>query len=107
MKPVVKTVDFKGLILISLTAASSYIDSKMSIGLLFRFLKHVSKTVKSSTNFHPSGKSTPRLFILVRNKIGPRCFPWVYHYKLEGIKVNIQVFDDLRSIRKEGRNYSY
>ena len=54
-KLIVKTVDFKGLTLISLATASSDIDSKMSIGLLFRFLKHISKTVKSSPNFHRSG----------------------------------------------------
>jgi len=75
-KLIVKTVDFKGLTLTSLATASSDFYSKMSLGLLFRFLTHVSKTVKSSKNFHLFGDSTPRLFIMVRNKIWPKRFPW-------------------------------
>jgi hypothetical protein len=75
-KLIVKTGDFKGLTLISLVTASSDIDSKMSIGLLFKFLKHVSKTDWSSKNFYLSWKSTPRLFIIARNKIRPKRVPW-------------------------------
>jgi len=74
-KLIVRTVDFKGFTLMSLATASSYIDFKISIGLLFRFLKNISKIVKSSTNFHLSGISTPRLFIKVINKIGPKRIP--------------------------------
>jgi len=102
-KLIVVTVDFKGLTLKSLATALSDINSKISIGLLVRFWKHVSKAIKSSTNFYLSGKSTPRLFIMVRNKIGPD----VHHYKLGGVRENIHVFDDLCCIRKDGGNYSY
>jgi hypothetical protein len=45
-KLIVRTVDFKGLTFISSVRASADIDSKMSIGLLFEFLEHVSKTSK-------------------------------------------------------------
>jgi hypothetical protein len=56
----VKTVDVKGLTLILLVTASSDTNYEMSIELLLKFSKHVSKTAKSSANFHRSGKSTPR-----------------------------------------------
>ena len=69
-------MDLRGFTVMSKSKASSPISLRILIGSLIKFLKQVSTTVRSSTNFHRSGNSFARLLIITEKRRGPRRVPW-------------------------------
>ena len=69
-------IDLEVFTLMSKSAASSAMSLRILIGLLTKFRLQVSTTARSSTNFHLSGNSLARLFIIAEIRRGPRRVPW-------------------------------